>query len=551
MQAANTPTASRPRDADTFDIINSLRMLGEAARYHRLLVLATAAVTLALAVVYAYVWPPVYTAEALIMVENDADTARDAFYSTWNVFRKDSARTEIELMMSGTVLNQVIEQEKLTYDDVYHPFLSHLSYLWEKSWPGRGYKAAKAWVFGPEEGEELDAATKDRGRTLADMRAGLQVLPIGESMVGKVLLKGPSRRVADITNTWLKVYAKVRGERHRGEARLAFDSLTAEVEKARTELADVSVRRVDFLNRNALVFDLQKESQEVKTVSELETSAIGLRQKIAGLEATLAEVDRAMQRNAPNVRLQTVTEPNTLRENAAMRRLELQSSLIMMQNRYRPDSPEVLELRDNIAKFDALIASSPERVERGSTEGLNSVHQQLVLNRNTLRADLEGTRASLAAMEQSAERLRKSLSRVPALQDELRVLDRLYGAGAEKFQALLNKRAQVEVSLATATAATPSLRVVDYAVAPSSRSWPRAKLLYPAALAVGLLLGLIAAQIKRLAGGRVRRGHWGRRGGDAPIYGWLNVPATPTLSLARPPGVPATPATPANARTER
>lgn len=539
MHTAATSPATRPRDADTFDIVSTVRALGEAARYHRLLVLATCAVTLSLAVLYAYLWPPVYTAEALIMVENDADTARDAFYSTWNVFRKDSARTEIELMMSGTVLKQVIEQEKLTYDDVYHPFMSHLSYLWEKSWPGRGYKAVKGWIFGPEEGDELDAATKDMGRTLSDMRAGLQILPIGESMVGRVVLKGPNRRVADVVNTLLKVYAKVRGERHRGEARLAFESLSIEVEKARAELAAVSARRVAFLDRNALVFDLQKESQEVKTVSELETNSIVMRQKIAGLEATLAEVERAMQRNAPNVKLQTVTEPNSLRENASMRRLELQSSLIMMQSRYRADSPEVAELRDNIAKFDALIAASPERVERGSTEGLNSVHQQLVLNRNTLRADLEGSRASVTAMERSAERLRKSLERVPALQDELRVLDRLYGAAAEKFQALLNKRAQVEVSLATATAATPSLRVVDYAVAPSSRSWPRARLLYPAAIAVGLVLGLIAAQIKRLAGGRVRRGHWGRRGGDAPIYGWLMVPLVPPVTLVQRPAGPA------------
>jgi len=84
------------------------------------------------------------------------------------------------------------------------------------------------------------------------------------------------------------------------------------------------------------------------------------------------------------------------------------------------------------------------------------------------------------SLERSADKLRSSLVRVPAMQDELRVLDRLHGAAAEKFQALLSKRAQVEVSMATATATAPSLRVVDYAVAPSSRYWPRAKILYPA-----------------------------------------------------------------------
>lgn len=467
------------------------------------------------------------------MAEAESDTVRDSFYANWNVFRKDSVRTEIELMMSGSVLKQVIEREKLGYDDVYHPFMSHLSYLWEKSWPGRAYKEVKGWVFGAAEEDDFDPATKDLGRTISDMRAGLQILPIGESMVGRVMLKGPTRRVSEITNTLLKVYNEMRGERHRNEAKLAFDSLTIEVEKARGELASVSARRVAFLDRNALVFDLQKETQEVKTLSDLESSAIATRQKVASVEATLQSVERALKQQSPTIKLQTVTELNSLRENASQRRLELESQMIFTANRYRADSPEIMELRESIRRFDELIAAAPERKERGSTEGLNSTHQQLLLNHNTLSAELAGARASLDSLDSSAARLRRALARVPALQDELRVLDRLYGVSAEKFQALLNKRSLVEVSMATATAASPSLRVVDYAVPPSSKSWPKAKVLYPAALAVGLVLGLLAAQIKRLAGGRVRLGFWGRRNGDAPVFGAVAVPDTLPFTLVR------------------
>jgi uncharacterized protein involved in exopolysaccharide biosynthesis len=528
------PAAStRPRDPDTFDIVSTVRALVEAARYHWKLVLATGLGTLALSVIYVYVWPPIYVAEALIVAESENDTAREAFYNTWNIFRKDSARTEIELMMSGEVLKQVVELEKLTYDDVYHPVMSQLGYLWEKSWPGRAYKEVKSWVFGPEEGDDLDQATKDLGRTILDMRAGLQILPIGESTAGRVIMKGPSKRVADVVNTLLRVYNKSRGERHMGEAKLAYDSLSAEVEKARNELAAVSARRVAFLDRNALVFDLQKETQEVKTLSELETNAIMTRQKIASVEATLRSVEKALEQQGPMTKLQTVTEVNSLRENASQRRQDLQAQLILTLNRYRADSPEVAELRESIAKFDELIASSPARIERGSTEGQNSIYQQLALNRNTLKADLEGAIASLNSLESSATKLRASLVRVPALQDELRVLDRLYGSSAEKFQTLLGKRQLVEVAMATAAATSPTLKVVDYAVAPMTRYWPRLKILYPAALALGLLLGLLAAQIMRLAGGRVRPGAWGRRDNDAPVYGSVVLPAVPPVTLVR------------------
>ena len=531
MNSMNPVIATRARDADTFDIVSTVRALSEAARYHWRLVLITCAITVGITVVYQIVWPPIYIAEALIMAESDADPLRDSFYVNWNTFRKDSVRTEVELMMSGGVLKEVIRREKLTYDDVYHPVMSHLSYMWETSWPGRAYKEVKSWIFGPMEGEDLDSATKDLGRTIQDMKAGLQVLPIGESMAGRVVLKGPSRRVADHLNTLLKVYAVQRGERHLEEARLAYETIGAEVDKARAELEQVSAWRVAFLNENHLVFDFQKESHEVKTLAELEANALLVRTKIASTEATLRALEDELAQQKPTTTLQSV---NSLRENARQRRQDLEAGLIMTQLRYRPDSPEVLEIRESIARFDALLASaSPEKVERTSTEGPNTIHQQLLLSRNTLTADLAGSKASLESMDASATKLRRALTRVPALQDQLRVLDRAMGLAGEKYQALTGKRAQVQVSMATATSTSPSMRVVDYAATPYSKYWPRLKILYPAALGVGLLLGLLAAQIMRLAGGRVRPGAWGRRAMDAQVYGTIAVPPLPPFAVLR------------------
>jgi uncharacterized protein involved in exopolysaccharide biosynthesis len=433
------------------------------------------------------------------------------------------------------VLREVIRREKLGYDDVYHPFMSQLSYFWEKSWFGRGYKAVKAWLVGDDEADLLDPADAELGKTLRDMHDGIQITPVGETNVGLLRLKGPTRRVSDVANTLLKVYLEQRGDRHTLEARQAFDSLTVEAEKARDDLNAISGRRVAFLEKHGLTFDLQKETQEVKALSDLESNMIIARMKIANLEGTLHELDRMLVGEHPMTRLSSVVELNNLRETAKLKRLEAQSQLVITLSRYRDDSPEAQELKDMIKRLDALIAENDERVERGSTEGLNAVHQQLMTNRNSTLAELTGTRASLQSMTESAQHLQQSLAKVPTLQSDLRVLDRIYGVAAEKYQALLSKRAQVEVSMATAKAATPSLRVVDYATPPASKSWPRAKVLYPAALAVGLVLGLLAAQIKRLASGRIRRGTWGRRTGDAPVYGAVVVqPGALPLTLLPP-----------------
>ena len=117
-------------DADTFDIRASLRSISDAAANNRMLVLLTCLFTVGLTALYIQVWPATYTVEAKIMSEPDYDYQRDTFYTGWYIFRKDEARTELELVASGPVLAEVVTQESLTYDDVYHPFLAQVSLFW-------------------------------------------------------------------------------------------------------------------------------------------------------------------------------------------------------------------------------------------------------------------------------------------------------------------------------------------------------------------------------------------------------------------------------------
>jgi len=149
--APSVVNATSVVDADSFDVRASFRSIFEAVRHQKMLVLLTCVVTLAGVALYVYIWPPIYTAEVTVMAEPDYDYQRDSFYTGWDVFRKDEARTEVELMTAGPVLLEVAKREKLTYDDVYHPFLSQVSYFWEKSWVGRHYRSLKKKLFPPED----------------------------------------------------------------------------------------------------------------------------------------------------------------------------------------------------------------------------------------------------------------------------------------------------------------------------------------------------------------------------------------------------------------
>jgi uncharacterized protein involved in exopolysaccharide biosynthesis len=492
------------RDPDMFDVKTSLGRIGISVRAHKGLVIVTTLITLALVQVYIHIWPPVFEAEAMIMAEQAVDTQRDAFYVNWNVFRKDDPRTEIELITSGGVLKQVIDKENLKYDDVYHPPMTEVSYLWEQSWLGRHYTAIKEKFFPPDP-ELPKGDNKDFGRTLSDLHAGIKVAPVGDSSIGRLTLKGPSRRVAHIANTLLTSYMEDRQLRHEEEARRAVDVLGVAMEEADRELRAADARRVAYAQSHNLVFGLQKEVQDAHNLNDLDIELVKGRERVATLRANLKQIDADLAAQPEQHNVSTAVELNGVRESLKMKRLELQAGLATTKGRYRDDSPEIQEIQTDIAKLDKMIAAEPEQIVRGTTTALNTVRQTMMLNRNGVESELQGQLASLAVMEETAARLRNSLVGTPEMEETMRDQDREYSMAQEKYQALKLKRAEALVSLTTVKTSMQSLRVVDFATPPASKSWPRLKYLYPGGLLAGLLLGVLAAMIKNMIDGKVYR----------------------------------------------
>jgi uncharacterized protein involved in exopolysaccharide biosynthesis len=524
-------------DADTFEIRASLRSITNAVRHHRLLVLLTCVASLALTSFYIYAWPPVYSVEATLMAEPDYDYQRDTFYTGWRIFRKDEARTEVELVTSGQVLAEVVRQEQLTYDDVYHPFFSHAAYLWEKSFVGRQYRKAKAVIFGSESDADAPSAEDlEMGRTIAGLAAGVDLAPVGESNVGRLTVRGPSRRVATIANTILDVYLARRVARHQAEARSSYEALQGQVEKASSELKALSQQRVAFAEQHRLTFDFQKEGLEVAKLAELETTLAATRARIASEEASLREVEAQLAVEPPTRTITTVSEVNTLRENTRAKRLELQILLIDRRERFREDSPEIQEIKKGLDQLDALASSLSETVEKATTEGLNVVRQNLLAKQTELRTDLEGARAGLAVMQETAAQMQQRLAAMPALQNDLLDMDRDLAAASEKYKQLLVKQGQALVSLSTTEATIQSIRIVDYAVTPGNKAWPKPKYLYPGSLLIGLLLGIGLALVKSQTSGRILREHVEHGRGALPLYGMVGTATTSQHILLTPHG---------------
>jgi uncharacterized protein involved in exopolysaccharide biosynthesis len=510
----------RHHDVDSFDVMGSLRRIGREARNQKWLVLAVVLLTLGMVTAYVIIWPPVYEATAMLMVERDTDPVRDSFYIGWNVFRKDDARTEIELMTAGPILKEVVDREHLTYDDVYHPFSSHATYLWQESAVGKKYKAVKQKVFGDEDGGK-DAPTKEElalGRTIVDLKAGIDIEPVGESNVGRITVKGPSRRVAAIANRLVEVYLGVRMERYRSEAQRSYDVLTTEVKKCQAELGEIEAQRLEFTKKNDLALDLQKAQLELSKLTEREDAIASTRTRIATLEATVRELDQQLADQPPERTTAKTYNLNAVREATKLKRLELETQLIQARNRFVENSPEVTEIKQNIAKLDALIAGGSEMVESEVSHGLNVIREELVSKRTAAQADLAGAYAGLGSMVQTAQAMKAQLAEVPEIQAKLRVLDRNYALAQEKYKEVMAKQAQASVSLSTATATMSSMRVVESAVPPASKTAPKIKILYPVALVAGLVMGIGLALVRSYGSGRVARDDVKGGRGMAPLY---------------------------------
>lgn len=508
------------RDPDTFDVRGTVERIIVATRNNKYLVLGVCLAVLVLTVIYVYVWPPIFKVEASLVAERDTDAARDAFYVNWNIFRKDDSRTEIELITSASVLKEVVQEQHLTFDDVYHPMMSQLLYFWEKSWIGKHYKAVKASILGAEK-QDIPPDQVLLGKTIADLAAGITVIPVGDSTMGKLSLKGPNKKVTTTANAIIDTYLKQRAQTHLDEAERSYGILRTETDIAHQELEDIGQKRVAYAEKNGLTFDFQREVALVKQRADMEGTMEAERARMKSIEASLQEIEAELAKEPITTTISKTMETNSVREAAKMKRLEMESVLIATREKYREDSPEVQQLASELARLDAVIARTDESVQRASTEGLNSVRQELLTNKNTLTVQLAGARSELAALEANDATVAHSLQNVPDKQNTLHDFDRDYNVAQEKYQVLMQKAEEAHVSIATTKAAMPSVRVVDYAPPVGKESWPKTKLLYPAAVAFGLILGVFAALIKQWIRGRVLQVDLAQRA--VPIYSVIGI----------------------------
>jgi uncharacterized protein involved in exopolysaccharide biosynthesis len=523
----------RREEVDTFDLRGSLQRVFDACRTFKVTVFVTMFLTLALTYAYLSLWPPIYTAEVTVFADSPKDTLRESFYENWNVFRREDLATEAELMSAGPVITRVVRELGLTYDDVYHPFMSQATYLWTKSWVGRHYRSVKHFFFPQKKGPyDPTPAQIELSRMVKDFKEGVELKPVPDSNVGRLTVRGPSPRVAELANKLVDTYLDERSQRFVDEAQRAHDALAAEVAKASAELLATDVERRDYLEKNGLAFDFDADKYELALTTEMDLKVREAEADLEGAKRKHAELLAQLGQEPVDQVSEQITEVNQLRERMKLSRLDLEVQLAAISQRYRPDSPEVMELTNRIKRLDEQIAAEPEMKEKSTATALNLAREEVRRRELELGSELPKLEASIQAKKQALGRLQAKHALIPGKFAKGVELMRDLRLRELRFNALSERLAMARVSLATVRSAPASMRVAEYAMPPADPTWPKPRLFYLVALLVGGLAGVSAALLMDVLQGRVTRTRLLQTRTGVAVYGTLELASeTPARAL--------------------
>jgi uncharacterized protein involved in exopolysaccharide biosynthesis len=493
-------------EADSFNFQKSFETIKIAILFHRWIVIATMAGTLAVVIMYMMLFPPVYQASLTVLAESPEDSQRNEFYNHWNVFRKNTLNDESELLVSGLVVGELVDRYDLKFDDVYHTFFGHLGYLWVESSIGKAYRAVKRFIFPPAESPyQLTEEELERGKTIDSLKEGIILSPVPDTNLGVMVVRGPSPRVADMANELLRIFLDVRKERLSAEAERAYDAIEVEVNKARAELEKVERRIEKHYSDNNMLLAYEKDKVQVTNWMELEAQLIELESQKSSFEQTIASLDAQLANTDREIITGRVLRNNDAYDTIRAQIIQLSITMEQLRQRFRDDSPEIMEIREQIASLRNLLESESETVEAQRTSVVSDTYMNLLTRREQIVSELECLKAGLAVKRSEAARIGASLDGLPEKMRVTRQLEREFQILEKKYMALSDKLMIAAVSKATVRSAPPAIELVNGATYPEKPSFPNKKLFILGALVFGLVAGIFAAVVIDFIYGRVSR----------------------------------------------
>jgi capsular exopolysaccharide synthesis family protein len=275
----------------------------------------------------------------------------------------------------------------------------------------------------------------------------------------------------DVPNLIIASYMARRQREQTADARATAAFLREQLERVDGELSAAEDAFRSFQQSAHLLDPQVATNTEVARLVTKESERSSIEAERQALQQSLAEIDRADSAGSPSAYRRLAGLPFVLRNPAAT---TLLNTLVSAEN-------------DRAALVGATAQDPDVRVLNAKIEDLERQLHSMATKY------LDGLSDQVTSLDAALGKFQQGLDAIPAKQLEFARLDRKV-KGLEEVHTLLQQKLK-EAEIAEA-AQDASVQIVDEAAAPSGPSSPNPTMIGLAALAIGLLLGLLLTLIR-------------------------------------------------------
>jgi polysaccharide chain length determinant protein (PEP-CTERM system associated) len=317
----------------------------------------------------------------------------------------------------------------------------------------------------------------------------------------QISYRGPDpRTIRDVTAELAARFIDANSDETRRQVYTTIDLLEGRINEVKTELEKIEADRAGFLvsNPDAVTGQEQNMLGQMNSLSMIrqsqQNSIDSLRSQITTSEQVLANM-----KTQDNVEPEAPVTAGQIEGQLRAKRAEYEAQVRQLLVTYTEKLPEVIKLRVQIESInreldDLKTKTEQERQNKRAAKTANPQIAQLEIKLSADRSELVRKNGELEQTNRQLTELQSRLRNSPILATEATKIERDYNTLRKRYEDLLSMRDNARFGAKVINDFSgETFRMADPANLPEAPASPKRSMLYPMALAIGLLSGLIAA----------------------------------------------------------
>ncbi len=441
-------------------------------RTRRRLILQVAIIVVALTAVVAMVLPTIYSATAVVLLDQRKNAVADASAVLSNLPTDPaSVQNQIQILSSRDLAGAVVDKLDLMDDPEFNPARSNSPFAalpslhtlinplkWFQPAPPAGSAAAVA---------------AERESVIDTVLSRLSVTTVGLSTSIAVRFEDHvAAKAARIANAFASNYVDQQIQLKTAAAKQATTWLTARVNQLADQVQQAETAVEQYKAKHNLNQGADGTSLTEQQLAAINTQLVQARADLAAKEATYGRVKALIASGHVADVSQVVASPLIVK-------LRTQEATLLQQEadmatRYGPRHPKMIAVESQRRDLEAKLKQEVYRIA-GSLEN-----------------DVAVVQAQVASLESSMRRTEKDAARQNLATVKLKALQSDANSTRSIYQTFVTRLRQTQDQEAMQVS---DARVISPAPVPSAPASPHRMLLFAASIPAGLLLGLLAALI--------------------------------------------------------